>query len=45
MHRSTKGFGLTSVAVIVVLMLVTAVFSSSAQSQQFEGKTQFSQTE
>lgn len=32
MNRSSKGFGLTGVAVAVVLMFVTAVFSSSAKS-------------
>lgn len=41
MNRSTKGFGLTGIAVAVVLMFVTAVFSSSASSspQQFELKS------
>ena len=34
MNRSSKGFGLTGVAVAVVLMFVTAVFSSSASSSQ-----------
>jgi hypothetical protein len=32
MNRSSKGFGLTGVAIAVVLMFVTAVFSSSAKS-------------
>lgn len=32
MNRSSKGFGLTGVAVAVLLMFVTAVFSSSAKS-------------
>ena len=32
MNRSSKGFGLTGVAVAVVLMFVNAVFSSSAKS-------------
>ncbi|MEW9797617.1 hypothetical protein [Alteromonas sp. CYL-A6] len=32
MNRSTKGFGLTGVAIAVVLMFLTAVFSSSAKS-------------
>jgi len=32
MNRSSKGFGLTGVAVAVVLMFVTAVFSTSAKS-------------
>ncbi len=35
MNRSSKGFGLTGVAVAVLFMIVTAVFSSSAQSAQF----------
>jgi len=34
MNRSSKGFGLTGVAVAVVLMFVTAVFSSSAKSEE-----------
>lgn len=34
MNRSSKGFGLTGVAVAVVLMFVTAVFSSSAKSAE-----------
>ncbi|WP_414830085.1 hypothetical protein [Alteromonas sp. H39] len=34
MNRSSKGFGLTGVAVAVLLMIVTAVFSSSAQSAE-----------
>jgi hypothetical protein len=34
MNRSTKGFGLTGIAVAVVLMFVTAVFSSSASAFQ-----------
>ncbi len=32
MNRSSKGFGLTGVAVAVVLMFITAVFSTSAKS-------------
>ncbi|QJR79292.1 hypothetical protein CA267_014015 [Alteromonas pelagimontana] len=32
MNRSSKGFGLTGVAVAVLLMIVTAVFSSTASS-------------
>lgn len=32
MYRSGKGFGLTGVAVAVALMILTAVFSSSANS-------------
>ena len=36
MNRSSKGFGLTGVAVAVVLMFVTAVFSSSAKSTEIE---------
>lgn len=35
MNRSSKGFGLTGVAVAVLFMIVTAVFSSSAQSADF----------
>ena len=34
MYRSSKGFGLTGVALAVVLMIVTAVFSSSANSAE-----------
>jgi len=34
MNRSSKGFGLTGVAIAVVLMFVTAVFSSSAKSAE-----------
>ncbi|WP_262994129.1 hypothetical protein [Alteromonas salexigens] len=34
MNRSSKGFGLTGVAVAVLFMIVTAVFSSSAQSAE-----------
>lgn len=32
MNRSSRGFGLTGVAVAVVAMIVMAVFSTSAQS-------------
>jgi hypothetical protein len=32
MNRSSKGFGLTGVAVAVLFMIVTAVFSTSAKS-------------
>lgn len=32
MNRSSKGFGLTGVAVAVLLMIVTAAFGTSAQS-------------
>lgn len=32
MNRSSKGFGLTGVAIAVVLMFITAVFSTSAKS-------------
>jgi len=34
MNRSSKGFGLTGVAIVVVLMFVSAVFSSSAKSAE-----------
>jgi hypothetical protein len=34
MNRSGRGFGLTGVAVAVVVMIVTAVFSTSAQSSE-----------
>ena len=34
MNRSSKGFVLTGVAVAVVLMFVTAVFSTSAKSDE-----------
>ena len=40
MNRSTKGFGLTGVAVAVALMFVTAVFSSSAKSAEIASKQQ-----
>ena len=39
MNRSSKGFGLTGVAIAVVFMLLTAVFSTSAQSSQTEADT------
>ena len=32
MNRSRRGFGLTGVAVAVIVMIVTAVFSSSAKA-------------
>lgn len=32
MNRSSKGFGLSGVALAVVFMFVTAVFSTSAKS-------------
>ncbi|WP_018983467.1 hypothetical protein [Salinimonas chungwhensis] len=32
MNRSSRGFGLTGVAVAVIFMIVTAVFSSSANA-------------
>ncbi|WP_281268922.1 hypothetical protein [Alteromonas aestuariivivens] len=38
MNRSSKGFGLTGVAIAVVLMFVTAVFSSSANSADLSAK-------
>ncbi len=34
MYRSGKGFGLTGVAVAVLFMILTAVFSSSASSAE-----------
>lgn len=34
MNRSSKGFGLTSVVVVVLFMIVTAAFSTSAQSTE-----------
>lgn len=39
MNRSSKGFGLTGVAIAVVFMLLTAVFSTSAQSSPTEAGT------
>lgn len=39
MYRSSKGFGLTGVAVAVLLMILTAVFSSSASSAENNTKT------
>ncbi|WP_169726055.1 hypothetical protein [Aestuariibacter salexigens] len=32
MHRSSRGFGLTGVAIAVIVMIITAVFSTSAKS-------------
>ncbi|MCP9480221.1 MULTISPECIES: hypothetical protein [Marisediminitalea] len=34
MNRSSKGFGLTGVAIAVLFMIVTAAFSTSAQSSE-----------
>lgn len=34
MNRSSKGFGLTGVAIAVLLMIVTAAFGTSAQSAE-----------
>lgn len=39
MNRSSKGFGLVSVFCVVVFMIVTAVFSASANSATMD-KTQ-----
>lgn len=36
MYRSGKGFGLTGVAVAVLFMILTAVFSSSASSAELK---------
>ncbi|WP_164078301.1 hypothetical protein [Alteromonas facilis] len=36
MNRSSKGFGLTGVAIAVAAMIVMAVFSTSARSQTLE---------
>ena len=33
MNRSSKGFGLISVLCVVIVMIVTAVFSASANSK------------
>ncbi len=43
MYRSGKGFGLTGVAVAVLFMILTAVFSSSAKSAEFTVAEQSSQ--
>lgn len=43
MYRSGKGFGLTGVAVAVLFMILTAVFSSSAKSAEFSMTEQSSQ--
>ena len=39
MNRSGRGFGLTGVAVAVAVMIVMAVFSTSAQSSEHQVKT------
>ncbi|MBU2977885.1 hypothetical protein [Alteromonas sp. C1M14] len=39
MYRSNKGFGLTGVAVAVLFMILTAVFSSSASSAEINTET------
>lgn len=39
MNRSSKGFGLIGVIATVVILAVSAVFSSSANSAEFENKT------
>ena len=36
MNRSGRGFGLTGVAIAVVVMFITAVFSTSARSAPTE---------
>ncbi|MFQ3197732.1 MAG: hypothetical protein ACI8R9_000600 [Paraglaciecola sp.] len=36
MNRSSKGFGLAGVLATVVLLMVAAIFSASAQSQTFD---------
>ncbi|WP_170145448.1 hypothetical protein [Salinimonas sediminis] len=33
MNRSSRGFGLTGVALAVIFMIITAVFSSSASAE------------
>ncbi|WP_170826628.1 hypothetical protein [Alteromonas confluentis] len=43
MYRSGKGFGLTGVAVAVLFMILTAVFSSSAKSTELTVAEQSSQ--
>jgi|TARA_Y100001963_G_scaffold142269_1_gene211585 hypothetical protein len=40
MNRSSKGFGLTGVAVAVLLMIVTAAFGTSAQSAELSTEVQ-----
>ena len=34
--KTTRGFGLTSVAVAVVLLAVSAIFSSNASAQEYQ---------
>ncbi len=34
MNRSSKGFGLTGVAIAVLVMIVTAIYSTSAKSAE-----------
>lgn len=38
MNRSSRGFGLTGVAVAVVAMIVMAVFSTSAKSTTLDAE-------
>ena len=39
MNRSSKGFGLTGVIATVLILIVSAVVSSSANSAEFNNKT------
>lgn len=40
MNRSNKGFGLTSVFVAVVILIVSAVLSTTASSEEVNGRVQ-----
>jgi hypothetical protein len=40
MNRSSKGFGLTGVAIAVLLLIVTAAFGTSAQSAEISQEVQ-----
>lgn len=41
MNRSNKGFGLTGVFVAVVILIVSAVLSTTASSEEVVGAAQF----
>jgi len=41
MNRSSKGFGLVGVFCVVVFMIVTAVFSASANSVAMDHTTKY----
>ncbi len=36
MNRSSRGFGLTGVAIAVLVMIVTAIYSASANSAELQ---------